>query len=175
MLVVTHFRDLCVYLTSTDSSFFFTFDYKSWKNKMLSLQGAEFLLFLWKPIRKTPTKTPGCLRASQYSAGSHPRKVQRLGSFLWKALFKKYFTTAVIGRMSFQYSFLWSLSKWWHHVHHCNRNTVINLLQYEQLSTWEAAAQLLLRAILLTEAILLKRAKGMLIWELQSSVSQAWG
>lgn len=47
--------------------------------------------------------------------------------------------------MGVQHCLPCSLFKWWHHVHHCNRNTVINVLQYKQQSTWETATRLLLR------------------------------
>lgn len=52
VLVISYFRDLCVYLKMTQYMCFFKFGYKYWKKKILSLQSAEFLLFLRKPKQK---------------------------------------------------------------------------------------------------------------------------
>lgn len=43
-LVISCFRELCVYLKKTQYVIFSKSGYKHWKKKILSLQSAEFLL-----------------------------------------------------------------------------------------------------------------------------------
>lgn len=52
VLVISYFRDLCVYLKISQYVCFFKFSYKYWKKKILFLQSAEFLFFIWKPMQK---------------------------------------------------------------------------------------------------------------------------
>lgn len=72
-------------------------------------------------------------------------------------------------RMGFQHCLPWSLFKWWHHVHRCNRNTVINVLQYKQQSTWKRPPSCCREGYFVNKVHLAGKGKGTLIWELQSS------
>ena len=93
---------------------------------------------------KANAKKSGCLKSVSTFCRIAPKIGLEIDHLYKRNSFRSYNSC---DRMGVQHCLPWSLFKWWHHVHHCNRNTVINVLQYKQQSTWETATQLPLRRL----------------------------
>ena len=81
---------------------------------------------------KANAKKSGCLKSFSTFCRITPERFRDCDHLYQRNSFRSYKSC---DRMGSQHCLPWRLFKWWHHVHHCNRNTVINVLQYKQQPT----------------------------------------